>query len=188
MRQEDFENFKDRIWTTKTARINAERRLLKKESFIQGLNIYYSCIGIFFSIMTLIKEDQKLSIATVFISIALLAAILYSNSQKNLENAKDYKRNYIDMTEIEFRLKHVDICDEITIQKIEKEYCELLQNSCNHIEFDYQYTVFESKGEYREKNWKKIRGLFWWNMIWRSALKIFVLVFPLIIYCVCEGL
>ena len=34
----DIKVLKDQIWTTRVSRINAERRLVKKEKFIQGIN------------------------------------------------------------------------------------------------------------------------------------------------------
>lgn len=186
MKSEEYAIFVDQIWTTKTSRINAERRLLRKENFIQGINIYYSCVCICFSIVTLIKEDQDLSIMTLFITIALLMAILYSNSQKNLEHARDYKKNYIDITELEFELKHIDCNDDVKIQDIEKRYCELLAANSNHLEFDYYCTVHGSTGDYRNKRWNTVKRKYYWNVIWRFCIKLITILLPVVIFLVCE--
>ena len=49
----DIKRLKDQIWTTRVSRINAERRLINKEKFIQAINIYYSCVTIIFSILSI---------------------------------------------------------------------------------------------------------------------------------------
>ncbi len=188
MIKEDFEKLKNRVWTTKTSRINAERRLELKESFIQGINIYYSCICTIFSVLSLINGDQKLSVMTVFITIALFMAILYSNSQKNLEQAKDYKINYLQLMDIDFELQHITCEDEKQIREIETKYCEILNRSRNHIEFDYYRTVYSSTGDYRKERWIAVRKMYYWNVIWRWIVKIIVILFPIIVYVLCEVL
>ena len=62
----------NQIWTTRVSRVNAEKRLINKESFFQAINIYYSCLTIIFSILTLLNGnekngDEKLSLLTVHI-------------------------------------------------------------------------------------------------------------------------
>jgi len=51
MENNSKEKLKDQIWKTRVSRINAEKRLQQKQSFIQAINIYYSCITIIYSIM-----------------------------------------------------------------------------------------------------------------------------------------
>lgn len=92
-----YKELPDQIWTTRISRVNAEKRLIKKETFFQGINIYYSCLTIIFSILALINKDDRLSLMTVFMTISLLAAILYLNGQKYLEHAREYRRNYTEL-------------------------------------------------------------------------------------------
>ena len=57
---EKYKDLSDQIWTTRISRVNAEKRLINKEAFFQGINIYYSCVTIIFSILTLLNKNEKL--------------------------------------------------------------------------------------------------------------------------------
>ena len=111
----------NQIWTTRVSRVNAEKRLINKESFFQAINIYYSCLTIIFSILTLLNGnekngDEKLSLLTVLMSISLLIVILYLNGQKYLEHAREYRKNYTELQRLEFDLEHVDENDQEDIE------------------------------------------------------------------------
>lgn len=102
MNKEDFLKFEQQVWATRVSRVNAEKRLIIKEKYFQAINIYYSCVTIIFSILSLIKHDDDLSLMTVFMSISLLIVILYLNSQKYLEHAREYRKNYTEIQKLEF--------------------------------------------------------------------------------------
>ena len=57
---EKYKDLSDQIWTTRISRVNAEKRLINKEAFFQGINIYYSCVTIIFSILTLLNTSLQL--------------------------------------------------------------------------------------------------------------------------------
>lgn len=183
-----YRSLPDQIWTTRISRVNAEKRLINKESFFQGINIYYSCLTIIFSILSLVNNDEKLSLMTVFMTISLLIVILYLNGQRYLERAREYRKNYTKMQKLEFDLMGVGNDDMDSIQRIYIEYCDLLDSGNNHISFDYYETVHRSTGEYREKRWKNVRKIYWWNVIWRFMLKVVIIILPVVLYVVCEVL
>lgn len=177
----------DQIWTTRISRVNAEKRLINKESFSQAINIYYSCVTIIFSILALVNKDEKLSLMTVFMTISMLVIILYLNGQRYLEQAREYRKNYTELQKLEFDLKCIN--DDIeSIKKIYTKYCDLLDSGINHISFDYYETVHGSSGEYREKRWKNVRFIYYWNAGWRWLLKGCVIILPVVLYLICEGL
>ena len=93
MDRKRLEKFKDQIWVTRISRINAEKRLIAKENFFQGINIYYSCVTIIFSVFSLLNKDDKLSLMTLLMTISLLIVILYLNGQKYLTHAREYRKN-----------------------------------------------------------------------------------------------
>lgn len=97
-----YKDLSDQIWTTRISRVNAEKRLINKEAFFQGINIYYSCVTIIFSILTLLNKNEKLSLMTVFMTISLLIVILYLNGQKYLEHAREYRKNYTELQKFQF--------------------------------------------------------------------------------------
>lgn len=105
---EKYKGLADQIWTTRVSRVNAEKRLIAKESFAQGVNIYYSCVTIIFSILSLVHKDDKLSLMTVFMTISLLIVILYLNNQKYLEHAREYRKNYTALQKLEFELEGIE--------------------------------------------------------------------------------
>ncbi|MBQ2972284.1 MAG: SLATT domain-containing protein [Ruminococcus sp.] len=173
------EKLRDTIWITRISRVKAERRLLDKNSFIQGINIYYSCITIIFSICSLLevfKANDILSIITVFMTISLLITILYLNSLKYEDIARCYRDNYTDLYKLELELGH-DISSE-RLASIEKEYCELLAASCNHITYDYYCTIHEANDDFKKDKWKSIRHKYWFGYIWRLLVKVFTVLFP----------
>ena len=131
----DIQVLKDQIWTTRVSRINAERRLVKKEKFIQGINIYYSCVTIIFSILSLINGDNNLSLITTFMSICLLVTILYLNAERYMDHARDYRSNYTALHKLEMRLEKSGITPK-EIEEIRLEYCDLLDSAWNHTTYD----------------------------------------------------
>lgn len=148
---EKYKDLSDQIWTTRISRVNAEKRLVNKEAFFQGINIYYSCVTIIFSILTLLNNNEKLSLMTVFMTISLLIVILYLNGQKYSEQAREYRKNYTELQKLEFELNNIDGDDVDLIKNIYNRYCDLLDSSSNHISFDYYETVHGSIGEYKSK-------------------------------------
>jgi len=177
---ERYKGLANQIWTTRVSRVNAEKRLVNKEAFTQGINIYYSCVTIIFSILSLVHKDDNLSLVTVFMTISLLIVILYLNNQKYLEHAREYRKNYTALQKLEFELEGTEDIEKI--KEIAKEYCDLMDSSSNHISFDYYETVHGSTGDYYDKNWKKVRVKYYFNQIWRLGVKILVLVLPVLIY------
>lgn len=181
----DIQVLKDQIWTTRVSRINAERRLIKKEQFIQGINIYYSCVTIIFSILSLINGDNNLSLITTFMSICLLVTILYLNAERYLDHARDYRSNYTALHKLEMRLEKENITSK-EIEDIRLEYCELLDSAWNHITYDYCCTVFQSSGDYRMKRWKnKVPSGFYWGKTWRMVVMTALLALPVVVYYLC---
>lgn len=180
-----YKELPDQIWTTRISRVNAEKRLIKKEAFFQGINIYYSCLTIIFSILALINKDDILSLMTVLMTISLSIVILYLNGQNYLEHAREYRKNYTELQKLEFDFRSIDENDIGAIKEVYSKYCELLDSNSNHISFDYYKTVYDSSGTYREKRWKDVRVKFYWNVIWRDMLKLCVIALPVILYVVC---
>lgn len=175
------ENLLERIWFTRTSRIHSEKRLMDKEDFYQFLNVYYSLITIILSILAYIWKCDTLSLLTIFMTISLLVAILYLNSQKYLEHAKEFRKNYTALQDLEFQLQHSSHQDTETIREIEKQYCCLLDSSNNHSSFDYYCAAHESKGEYRQKHYSKyISRRYWFFTIIGYIQNAFFILLPIV--------
>ena len=181
MDRKRLEKFKDQIWVTRISRINAEKRLIAKENFFQGINIYYSCVTIIFSVFSLLNKDDKLSLMTLLMTISLLIVILYLNGQKYLTHAREYRKNYTELHKLEMELEHVSEDDTQKFIEIEKSYCELLDTGENHISYDYYCTVYGSTGEFREVHWKVVRFKYVWGTFWRIVIKFMIIVLPFLL-------
>lgn len=184
MDKEIINRLSNQIWTTRISRVNAEKRLIAKENFFQWINIYYSCLTIIFSILSLYNKDDDLSLMTVFMTISLLVVILYLNGQKYLEHAREYRKNYTELQKLEFELNHVN--GEEELRKIEERYCELMDSSSNHISYDYYKTVHGSNKSYRAERWQGVKCKYYWNVIWRVVIKFIIIVLPILLYTLCE--
>lgn len=186
MEKNGLNRFKDQIWTTRISRINAEKRLIGKENFFQGINIYYSCVTIVFSVLSLMNKDDKLSLMTVLMTISLLIVILYLNGQKYLVHAREYRKNYTQLHKLEIQLSHLSENDVQKINEIENKYCELLDLGDNHISYDYYCTVFGSTGKYKEEHWKDVKLKYIWGTFWRIVVKVMIIVLPFLLLAICE--
>lgn len=181
-----LDKFKNQIWTTRISRINAEKRLIAKENFFQGINIYYSCVTIIFSVLSLINEDNKLSLMTMLMTISLLIVILYLNGQKYLTHAREYRNNYTQLHKLEIQLEHELENDGENLTEIENSYCELLDTGENHISYDYYCTIFGSTGEYRKTHWEDIKYKYVWGTFWRIVVKLLIILLPFLLFGICE--
>ena len=182
MYEEDYKkSLKNQIWATRVSRINAEMRLKSKETFIQTINIYYSCFTVFLSIYLLVKQDFAYSLLTLIMTIVLMVSILYFKNLKYTERALDYRKNYTDLQKLEFKLSDKEI-DADQIHGIEEGYCKLLAEGENHIEFDYLKTLAQSKIDYKKERWTRQKaGKYYWNLIWRFVLKAFCIILPVLL-------
>lgn len=185
MTKENFEKFKNQVWCTRVSRINAEKRLMSKEKFIQFINIYYSVVTVIYSIMSYINCDNKLSEITIYITISLLISILYLNAQNYPQLARAYRENYTNLQNIEFRLKHLSENDEDEIKQIEKEYCTLLNQYSNHITYDYYCAINDSNVEFKKnRDWTTIKCRYQFGKFWRCCLKICFVLLPIFLFCI----
>jgi hypothetical protein len=74
------------------------------------------------------------------------------------------------------------------LMTIRKKYCDLLNTSSNHIEYDYLKAISNASDEYKEKkDWKKKRLFYAWGWLWRFGLKIMFLLLPIFLLFACEA-
>lgn len=179
-KDEQIKQLKNQIWTTRVSRVNAEKRLKAKESFIQAMNIYYSCYTVFLSICLLVKQDFVFSLLSVVMTIVLMVSLLYFKSLRYTEQALAYRRIYTGLQRLEFQLDH--IAEPSETADIEKTYCDLLQRGENHIQFDYYATLAQSSGNYRKERWNGFVPVkYYWGVLWRFAVKLLLVLLPILL-------
>ena len=181
MGEEEFRKFKEAIWITRISRIHSEKRLLEKENFCRFLNVYYSFLTIVLSILSFVKKDDLLCLLAIFTSIFLLIAILYLDSLKFYERARNYRNNYTSLYNLEFVLQHSTHLETEGLLSIEKQYCDLLNSNSNHTTFDYYCALADCRGEVKKRRFTGwIPWEYRWGVFWRDSLKVIMVVFPLL--------
>ena len=135
----------NKMWITKKCRMNTESRLLSNATFLNISNIYYSIIISIISIISIITNDNTYSIISVILSVALIISITFATSLNYKERAEKMKRNYLDINELETKLKYIDPNSKDEIKTIELEYNKLLDNVENHLEYDYYRVLKNNK-------------------------------------------
>jgi len=172
---------KNQIWITRISRVNAEKRLLRKEKFIQLMNIYYSCIIIILSIISLVYSDNKLSMLSLIMSISLTLSILYLNSQKYADSAASFRDNYVHLQRLEYELNHIEESDIASMKEIEGKYCDLLNVCNNHITYDYLITLRFSHDDFKNDRWNEsLKHKFYWEYWWRKIIYLIWFLLPII--------
>lgn len=180
MNDEYVEKLKNQIWITRASRINAEKRLKSKETFIQAMSIYYSCFTVLLSICLFVWQGMALNILSLTMTIALLICILHFKSLSYIERAVDFRKKYTDLQKLEFLLNHDP--DENEVKSIEEQYCNFLADGENHITFDYQKAIANSKEPFKNTVWtNKMKRQYLASCFGRFLLKTLCIILPLII-------
>lgn len=141
-------DLKHAVSTTRKNRINASSRLLRTESFLQGINIYYSCFSAFLAVLSLVSERKELAIWSTVVAVILAISIVYLNAQKFGNRSQELKTNYIALHALLFEIEDAIAknCEDRNNELTDK-YCELLQTSENHTDLDF----LRQKKNYGEK-------------------------------------
>lgn len=183
MTEEDFNCLSNTIWCTRITRVHTERRLLGNGEFYQWVNVYYSCVTIIFSILSYINNDNNTGLLTIFMSISLLAVMLYLNPQKYFSQANAFRENYTEIQKLEYELKHLTVEDTNEIRRIETQYCELMGKIDNHSSFDYYSTMSDYSSHVNWKSkWLCVRNIYYLDIIWIYFLRGMILLVPIILY------
>lgn len=128
----------NKLWITRKCRINAAERLLQAANFVDFINVYYSVFLILLSLVSVspyVNNTTMISYINLACSITLTISIIYATTLGYKERSAALKQNYIALQELLDRLKLSN--DQNEIQKINKEYCDLLRLVENHKHIDY---------------------------------------------------
>lgn len=158
------------------------KRLLKNESFIQHVNILYSCFGAFLSVWSLLIDHKIISFIATIVSIILVLSITYLNSQRYAARAKDLDANILDLQNLQ-----TELLADLTNEELLKEwkiYNSFLAASEREDEYDKLYYDFF---EYLPSKSQKSKGSYLKNIQFyimatpRLLLKGIILILPFVI-------
>lgn len=139
----------DKIWITRKARINTEKRLNSYNVFSNLAIIYFSAMLSAKSIWLLVhpNEDQNLFIAIS--SFTILLATVVISSQRFTERAINIKHCYIELEGLYLESLNAEKMEDTQgrneIKRISTEYQKILNNVENHSPYDYLVLRFEQR-------------------------------------------
>ncbi len=170
----------DQLEYTINYRGTKAKRLLRSESFIQHVNILYSCFVACLSIWSLLVDQKFISFIATIISIILVVSITYLNSQRYAARAKDLEANILDLRNLQSDLL-VNLSEEKLFEKWEKFNSYLAASETEDNYDKLYYDVFEYSPS---KNKEKVRNLrviqFYAQMIVCILLKGVIILLPFI--------
>ena len=167
-----------KMYITYKSRINASERLKKTNSFIQGINIYYSLFLTALSIFNVSSGTTKLSLVITVYSVVVTVTIVFLAAQNYGERAKSLKNNYVAISKLCNRIQS-DI-QEDDIQKISDEYNKLIDSSENHTEYDYSKACMGISNE-RHSLSVRHKIIYYTTYYGSILLKIFLIIFPFLL-------
>lgn len=182
---------KDRIWFTRIARINSEKRLLSNELHSQLLLMFYSVYSIGLSVTQLkykpISDDAASVIGTI-LSVTLFGLAFHLNARGFAARAQRFKENYTLLQVLSGKIELAECQSntatlEATIESVQAEYAAAIAGCENHTSIDDRCSRFP----YDQK--KLSRPLVGWDVPCIFAYRIgrflglaLLYIFPVAIY------
>lgn len=170
----DRETFKRKVYITYRCRIITAERLKRTESFIQGLNIYYSLCLTAFSIYSIYNSTARLSIILTIASVMVTVSIVFLSTKRYGERSKGLKNNYISLDKL---YRDILNAEQNQLADLEDQYTSLLNDSENHNKFDYYAAIIDMEDE-KEKISKKKRVCYYIREIICGLLALLLILIP----------
>lgn len=181
----DLLELKRSVSKTRLNRISAANRLLDSERFLQGINIYYSCFSAVLAIFSLISQERALGVWSAIITVILAISIVYLNAQKYGSRSQELKNNYIALHKLIFDIEAaISANDSKRNKEFTDRYCDLLQTSENHIQYDHLYQSFKSKEPMRWFEYVHLFVVFLLRLLTKIALVAFPVGLSLYLYVI----
>lgn len=180
MEQSQKEQLARKIWITRKCRINASERLLSDAKYFELLNVYFSIVAIIISLISLVTESSRLSLASLIVSIFLTITIMYANSAGLRDRSSLLKQNYIELQSLLDQLSFANDDDKECIKGIGSKYLELLKSSENHTPIDL-YQLKKSSTDPDLKLSKDEKRDYYCRSIWRIVWKGILAALPIVI-------
>lgn len=129
-------SFKDTVWWTRKARIQAAKRLQSNDFASQLILLWYSSFTVCMSIYELKKptDSGDFAIVMVILSVLILCASLYISNRNFKERAVSLKNCYEHLSELEGTLRNPS-CNLI---QANSDYKTILGSSENHEDIDFK--------------------------------------------------
>lgn len=134
----------DRMWVTRKARINMEKRLLLMSNVYTYLIPWYSIIIIALSLFPNKIESSLRDSISIFSSVFVLVASLVLSQRDLKQECTKIKKQYIKLGKLTTDTKNAEDKSNDTSQ-FEKKYNKLLFSTGNHSENDFRKVKIECR-------------------------------------------
>ena len=187
--EREIEKLLKAVRVTRANRINASNRLLSQETFVQAINIYYSCMAAIVTVLSLIYKEGSYGIASAMLTVILAISIVYLNAQKYGGRAQQLQTNYITLQQLEYEIQaDITAGREERLGELQERYIKLLQTSENHIHYDHLLTLYRrDQIKKRGKGNRRLKGVerlqFWTIVIRRQAFRLILWAMPIVYFC-----
>lgn len=152
----EFNSLKRRIRLTRSARIEASKRLRKKHDFLEKVSYFYSLIILILSVWFLNQSGESANLITkllLVLSLSLTFFSMFLNIKNYKERAGNFEENYQQLDVLLNKLDRKKANEEIdikTLKELHREYEKLNIGKENHLNIDY-YTSSKDKKEFKKQ-------------------------------------
>ena len=172
----------DKIWLTRRARIQTEKRLLSNAFHSHLLLLWYSFSGVAVAIYFLTNSpDQSQNVIWVVFSVLILLMSSYIQGFSYKKRAAEVKLCYENLDKLYFKAENQQIAEE----SLHDEYLAILDSCENHTTADFHKAIcvdyMSSSGSGRENLTKIPNGYIWacfisnWAWKWIRLSLLYVL-------------
>jgi hypothetical protein len=184
-----FNVLADKVWFTRKAWIQAEKRLLNNEAHTQKLMVLYSVYTTCISVALLKYTPEgvlkgMIDVGLAVLSIALLTLSLYLNTQSFKDRAARFKSGYLDLDCIEHKLRLMQSpLNTIQVEFIELSelYNKTLRDVENHSELDDIRSRIKAAAGLtsRRPRISEYVRYYWWR-VWRFSVLTLAYLTPML--------
>ncbi|MEB8015679.1 SLATT domain-containing protein [Raoultella ornithinolytica] len=177
-------NFSDKVWWTRKAKMKAERRLLNLDFYSQLLLLWYSSFLVCYSIYSLVKPpaNDNEAVIMVALSVLILVLTLFINNMNYKGRAMLIKQCYEKLSVV-----YTASLSSATNTTLDENYQSILALSENHLERDFIKAMVDEYTNTKDKTLltktpscrHKLQVLFY--KVGNVIIFLFLLFFPLII-------
>lgn len=149
---------KKRLKATRKARIEASKRLRKKNDFFEKVTYFYSLVILILSVWFLNKSGGVASIANkilLVLSLSLTYFTMFISMKNYKERAGNFETNYQQLDVLNNKIDRFGASGyDLDIEKIkefQREYEKLNIGKENHINIDYYISTEDNQSKFKKK-------------------------------------
>jgi SMODS and SLOG-associating 2TM effector domain family 5 len=154
----EFRDLKKRIKTTRHSRIEASKRLRKKNNYYEKITNFYSLVVLILSVWFLNQSGESGILAAkvlLVLSLSLTYFTMFLNSKNYKERAGNFETNYQQLDVLTNKLDRFEasqeVLDERKLKEFQREYEKLIIGKENHLNIDFYMSTPENRKQFKNE-------------------------------------